>query len=211
MGKFDIKSLHSIEAALRRTQNISRLAILIAFLFCIAVVFLSYNIVESSRNKVYVLNSKGAAMEFAIRNDVKDNRYAEVKHNMKMLHEAFYTLTPDKEQIKNNQSIALNLGDGSLIKLRDIYLEQGYFSDIQKQKIFSSVRIDSIHANTRTYPYEAVFYGKNILTRPSSELVKSLVTRCKMRDVSRSVKNPHGLLIEKFEVLENKVIDEYKR
>lgn len=211
MSKFDLKSLNSIESSLRRTQGLAKIVIVLAVIAIIAVVWLSYNVVNQSRNKVYVLNNKGLAMEFALRNDPKEYRYAEVKHNMKMMHEAFYTLTPDIEQMKYNQGIALALGDGSLVKLRDVYLENGYFQDIRKQKIFSSVRIDSIHVNALKYPYEAVFYGKNILTRPSSELVKSLITRCKMRDVARSVSNPHGLLIEKFEVLQNKVIDEYKR
>lgn len=211
MGKFDINSLNSIEGAYKKARSLAIIFIVVSLILCVAVTFLAYQFAESQREKIYVINAKGNAVEFALRSDPTANRAAEVKHQMKMFHEAFYTLTPDIDQIKYNQSIALNLGDHSLSKLKDIYLEQGYFNDIVRQKIFSHVKIDSIVVSTDIYPYQAIFYGKNILTRPTSELVKSLITKCRMSDVARSNQNPHGLLIENFEVFQNKTIDEYKR
>ena len=60
----------------------------------------------------------------------------------------------------------------------------------------------------------AIGYYRNLQEkgyRSSSVTERSLVTTCRLRNVTRSDNNPQGFLIESFTIIENRDIGQYER
>ena len=55
-----------------------------------------------------------------------------------------------------------------------------------------------------TYPYEVVTYAKLSIIREKSVTERSLVTRGRLLNSTRSDNNPHGFILEAFRVVENR-------
>lgn len=66
--------------------------------------------------------------------------------------------------------------------------------------------MDSIACNFDVYPYKAVTYARQMIIRQSNVTERSLVTRCDLINSVRSDNNPHGFIMEKFEIVENRDI-----
>lgn len=54
-------------------------------------------------------------------------------------------------------------------------------------------------------------YARQMIIRESNVTNRTLVTTCKLSNVSRSDDNPNGFMIEGFTILENKDINTIKR
>lgn len=63
----------------------------------------------------------------------------------------------------------------------------------------------------RSYPYRMKAYCRQHIIRSSSVTERSLVTTCRLRNVTRSDNNPQGFLIESFTIIENRDIGQYER
>jgi len=75
----------------------------------------------------------------------------------------------------------------------------------------STLTVDSIQGNFNSYPYEMKTYSRQHIIRSSSVTERSLVTTCRLRNVTRSDNNPQGFLIESFTIIENRDIGQYER
>lgn len=73
------------------------------------------------------------------------------------------------------------------------------------------VGIDSVKCDFHTYPYEVVTYAKLSIIREKSVTERSLVTRGRLLNSTRSDNNPHGFILEAFRVVENRDIRVYDR
>ena len=68
------------------------------------------------------------------------------------------------------------------------------------------IGIDSVKCDFNSYPYEAVTYASLSIIREKSVTERSLVTRGRLLNSTRSDNNPHGFILEAFRVVENRVI-----
>jgi hypothetical protein len=94
--------------------------------------------------------------------------------------------------------------DETVSKLYSNMKESGYIAGLVAGNISQSVEIDSIWVDTKKEPYAFRCLGKEKLLRSSSVTTRTMVTQGFLRKVQRSDENEHGLLIEKFEVVQNK-------
>jgi len=62
-----------------------------------------------------------------------------------------------------------------------------------------------------SYPYVVTTYARQSLVRSSNITERSLVTRCRLLNSVRSDNNPHGFIMESFEITENKDLNTIKR
>ena len=74
-----------------------------------------------------------------------------------------------------------------------------------------TIRIDSVSCNFDVYPYAVATYARQMIIRESSVTERSLVTRCRLLNAVRSDNNPHGFMMESFEITENKDLNTIKR
>ena len=120
-------------------------------------------------------------------------------------------MSPDKSAIESNVQRALYLSDESAIGYYRNLQEKGYFNRMIAGNISQTLTVDSIQGNFNSYPYEMKTYSRQHIIRSSSVTERSLVTTCRLRNVTRSDNNPQGFLIESFTIIENKDIGQYER
>ena len=71
--------------------------------------------------------------------------------------------------------------------------------------------VDSVVFQGNGYPYQVKTYARQYVVRESTISEYSFVSSCQLVDAARSDVNPHGLMIEKFRVLENNLKETRKR
>jgi conjugative transposon TraK protein len=169
---------------------------------CCVVGMKSLQSVAGAQQHIYIL-ANGKVLE-AYAATRKDNIPVEARDHIGMFHHYFFSLDPDEKVIDANMSRALDLADGSAKKQYDNLKESGYYRNMISGNISQEIEIDTVDLNTASYPYFFHCVAHEKLIRTSSVVTRSLVTEGWLRNVSRSDNNPHGFLIEKWAILENK-------
>jgi conjugative transposon TraK protein len=166
------------------------------------VCWLAYRVMARAEERIYILAS-GKALE-AVARDRKDNVEVEARDHIRVFHELFFSLDPDEKVINSHLGRALYLADGSAKRQYDDLKESGYYSGIISGNISQEISIDSVHLDMSSYPYYFRCYGTEKIIRPSSLVTRDLLTEGWLRNISRSDNNPHGFLIERWTILDNR-------
>jgi conjugative transposon TraK protein len=169
----------------------------------------SYDFADRAQNKVHILyNGKVLA---AIAADRKTNLPVELRDHIKTFHEDFFTLVPDDKQIQANITQALYLADGSAKTAYDNLKEAGYYNNLISGNISQQIQVDSIRLDMNQEPYSFTCYATEKLIRSSSTVTRKLITQGHIRDLKTETdNNPHGFLIQGWEILENTDVPQNK-
>ena len=199
----EFKSLKNIESSFRQIRFFAMVfVILCAIIVCYAL-WNSYSFAEAQRQKIYVLDG-GKSLLLALSQDLSQNRPVEARDHIKRFHELFFTLSPDKDAIESNIQRALFLVDKSAFAYYKDLTEKGYYNRIISGNINQTISVDSVVCNFDHYPYQVAAYARQMIIRESNVTERSLVTRCNLINSVRSDNNPHGFIMENFEVIENR-------
>lgn len=171
---------------------------------------LSADMVERSRQKIYVLDN-GKSLLVALREDISENRNAEARDHVKRFHELFFTMEPDKDYIEKNVREALHMADRSAMDQYRSYKEKNLYNQVIASDISMTIQTDSIRLDFSTYPYRFHFYGKHKIVRKSNITIRSLVSSGTLRNISRTDNNPHGFLMENWRITDNQDLETIKR
>ena len=169
------------------------------------VVWQSYKVTIQTRSTVYVLNSGKALEAFAV--DRKENIPVEARDHIRAFHQFFFSLDPDERQITATVTRALYLADASAKRLYDNLKESGYYAGIISGNISQEVVVDSISLDMHSYPWYFRCYATEKIIRPTSLVTRDLLTEGWLRNISRSENDPHGFLIERWSILDNRDIN----
>lgn len=201
----EFKSLKNIESSFKQIRLIVILVISSCSLIIVFCVWSSLRFAEAQRQKIYVLD-QGKSLILALSQELSQNRPVEAREHVRRFHELFFTLSPDKMAIESNMQRAMNLSDKSAFNYYKDLSEKGYFKRLISANINQYIQIDSVICNFDLYPYTAQTFAKQLILRESNVTERSLITTCKLLNSVRSDNNPHGFIIENFEVIENKDI-----
>jgi len=199
----EFKSLKNIETSFKQIRIIAIVFVVLCAGITGYSVWSSYAFAEEQRRKIYVLD-EGKSLMLALSQDLSQNRPVEAREHVKRFHELFFTLSPDKSAIESNINRALFLVDKSAFKYYQDMQEKGYYNRIVSGNINQIIQIDSVACNLDTYPYKTTVYAKQMIIRASNVTERSLVTRSDLRNSVRSDNNPHGFIMERFEIIENR-------
>ena len=199
------RQLRNIETAFKHVRLFSFVLIAAVMVICCFTVYESYRMVTASQSRIYLL-AEGKALE-AFSAERKDNIPVEARDHIKTFHHYFFTLDPDEKVIDAHIRKALYLADGTAKKQYDDLREGGFYSGIISGNISQEVSADSVLVETARYPYYFRYYGQQRIIRLTAIVVRSLVTEGYLRSVSRSDNNPHGFLLEKWRIVENRDIE----
>lgn len=196
------KSLENIESGFRHLRSFS-IVFLVACAFISGyAVWKSYDFAEVQRQKIYVLD-EGKSLMLALSQDLSQNRPVEAREHVRRFHELFFTLAPDKAAIEDNIRRALFLSDKTAFgHYRDL-VEKGYYNRIISGNISQRIVVDSIVCNFETYPYDVSTYAQQFIIREKSVTRRKLITHSRLRNSVRSDNNPHGFILEGFNVIDN--------
>lgn len=198
------KQLKNIDTAFRHIRTFSMLFLIVCLGLCVFVVYQSFQIVSTSQTRVYIL-ANGKAID-AIASNRKDNFVVEAKDHVANFHHFFFTLSPDDKAIQENIRKALYLADETAKKQYDNLRESGYYASIISGNINQEIKIEKIDIDDNQRPIYFKCEAKQIITRSTSVVTRSLVTDGYLREVQRSENNSHGFLVEKWNTIENKDI-----
>lgn len=199
------KKTKNIDTAFRHIRLFSVAFIAGCIIISVFVAYKSYQLASETKQKIYIL-ANGKALE-AYSADRKDNIPVEARDHIKMFHHYFFSLDPDDKVIQSNITKALYFADGSAKQQYDNLKENGYYSNLIAGNISQEMQMDSIQINTEVYPFYFRYKGQQKIIRPTTIVIRSLITEGYLRNVSRSDNNSHGFLIEKWRTLENKDIN----
>lgn len=193
----------NIDTAFKHIKMFSIFLILANVLIVCFCIYKSYQLVNEAQNRVHILyNGKVLA---AIASDRKTNLPVELKDHIKTFHQHFFNLDPDDQVIQANINKALYLADESAKKQYDNLQESGYYNNLISANISQEIEVDSIQLDINEYPYLFTCYATEKLVRASSMVIRKLVTQSEVRDIkTQTDNNPHGFLIQKWEVIENR-------
>lgn len=191
-----------IDKAFRAVRGLCALIVVCCFSLCSFLLHKSYQQSVMLQGRMYVLAGDKVIEAFA--SERRENIAVEARDHVRTFHSWFFTLDPDEKVVQNNLSRALYLADGSAKRQYDNLTETGYYTGIIAGNISQAVTIDSVLVDTRSPPFAFRCYGYLTITRPTSIVMRSLITQGFLRMVSRSDHNPHGFLIEKWETIDNR-------
>lgn len=191
----------NIESAFQHVRLFTAIIVAGSLLLDAFIVWLSFRATARSEDRIYVLAS-GKALE-ATAASRRENIPVEARDHIRTFHQYFFTLDPDEKVIATNLSQALYLADASALRLYNNLKENGYYSGIISGNISQEISVDSIMLDTRTYPFFFRFYGTEKIVRPTSQVTRNLLTEGWLRYTSRSDNNPHGFLIERWDIKDN--------
>ena len=192
----------AIETAFRYIRLFTIVVVIGSLAFSSFVCLLSIRSIERGHEKVYIL-AAGKALE-AVASDRKENIPVEARDHIRSFHQYFFTLDPDEKVIETNITRALYLADASAKRLYDNLKENAWYSGIISGNISQQIAVDSIVLDMNSYPFHFRCYATEKIIRPSSQTTRTLETEGWLRSISRSDNNPHGFLIERWTILDNR-------
>lgn len=198
------KKMQNIESAFQYVRLVSIIVILGSLFTSAFIGYKSFRLANATQERIYVLIN-GKALE-AYATDRKDNIPVEGKDHIKTFHQFFFSLSPDDKAIQANLTKALYLADVTAKQQYDNLKESNYYSNIISGNVNQTIAIDSVQLDVDQYPFYFRCFAKQELTRPSSIVLRILITEGYLRNVGRSENNAHGFLIERWKILDNRDI-----
>lgn len=199
-----------IEKSFKGLNRLTFLCVGLSFIFSLTVGLAALNYAERQREKIYVLD-QGKSLLLALQTDAVMSKEIEVRDHVTRFHELMFTLSPQKQTIQENLDRAFNLADRSAYEYSQDLAEKGYYSRLVSANISQQMIVDSVVFQGNGYPYQVKTYARQYVIRESTMSEYAFVSSCQVLNASRSDVNPHGLIIEKFVVLENNLIETRKR
>ena len=206
----EFKSLKNIETSFKQIRLFAIVFVCLCAVIVCYSLWSSYRFAEAQRQKIYILDG-GKSLMLALSQDLSQNRPVEAREHVKHFHELFFTLSPDKNAIESNIKRALFLVDRSAFAYYKDLAEKGYYNRVVSGNINQVIRVDSVVCNFDSYPYKVATYARQMIIRESNITERSLVSRCDLINSVRSDNNPHGFIMEKFEITENRDIKTTER
>ncbi len=195
------QQFRNIDTAFKHIKLFSIVLIIVCAAISGFSIWESHRLVSQTQKKIYIL-ANGKAIE-AFSSERKENIPVEARDHIKMFHHWFFTLSPDEKVIREHVAQALNLADESAKKVYDNLKEQGFYNNLISANISQEIGVDSIQLDISQIPYYFRCYATQKLIRSSSTVTRRLVTEGYLRNVVRSDNNPHGFLIQRWEIREN--------
>ena len=192
----------NIDSAFKQIRLFSIMVIICCVVICCYVIYNSYKATVAAESRIYIL-ADGKALE-AFAGDRKENIPVEARDHVRMFHHYFFSLDPDDEVIRSNISKALYLADESAKREYETLQENNYYTGIISGNVSQQITVDSVLLNMNRYPFYFKCFATETITRLTTTTTRNLITEGYLRNVSRSDNNPHGFLIERWNIIENK-------
>ena len=205
-----LKQYQNLDSAFRHIRLFSLFFLLASTAVSIYAIYKSDQAQRISHNKVYLI-ANGKLLS-AVATDRADDIPVEIRDHVKMFHFYFFSLEPDDKVIKAHLTRALYLADASAKTEYDDLYETGYYSNLISGNVSQQVEEpDSIQVDMNQVPYYFRYSGKIKIIRATTTTIRALVAEGYIRSTTMSDNNPHGMLIERWKILDNHDLSTQKR
>ena len=157
------------------------------------------------RNFIYVIDGKGQAFAASIIDNELSYRKPELNDFLIKFHNLFYNI--DQNNYSSNTERALNLIGESGKNLFITLDKQGWYSSLKLNNLRQQITIDCLWINDQSYPYKSYLKGLTTVVRIGDDqkyqLKKKIEIECSLINVSRTMSNPHGLMIDYYNIVKH--------
>lgn len=198
--------LKNIDTAFQQMKRFCYLFLMVNVLITGFAVYKSYDFADRAQNRVRILYN-GKVLQ-TVQSDRRHVLPVELRDHIKTFHEDFFNLVPDDKQIQATITKALYLADGSAKRQYDDLKEKSFYANLVAGNISQQVTVDSIALDLNEVPYAFTCYATEKLIRSTNTAMRKLVTQGRVRLLNTETdNNPHGFLIQDWEILSNNDID----
>lgn len=194
------RKMKNIDTAFRQVRFFTLLIVVGCLLLSVFIIYRTTKVLTVNSGKVYVLVN-GKLVEAIAE---KRNLPVELRAHIRTFHTLFFTLSPDEKAIQQQVTKALYLADGSARRIYQNMKEAGFYNNLISGNISQTIEIENIDVDMAKAPYKFRCVAKQYITRPTSILVRGIVTEGFIRTgLVQSDNNTYGFLIERWEIVEN--------
>ena len=169
--------------------------IVVSFLLQGIIVYYMYTrAVEKAIDRVYI------ARDFSLER-IEDKR-AMASGHVQNFYKLFFEI--DAGNYKKNLNDALELVGESGKELAQVYANNKYYERIVSNNLWIGVNIDSIKILNNDPPFVAMVYAKRVIRSAYGTKYTQLNAEMEVHQVSNTVKNPFGMMIENFRITDDR-------
>lgn len=205
-----IEYFETIESSFKKTKLLTISTLVCAAVVAIGSLIFAFSYVGSNMNRIYVMDNQGAT-SVAQAVDASLTRGIECRDHVIRFHELLFNLSPTTETIENNVERAMTLADKSAYDYYRDMSERDYYRRLVSANIVQQIVVDSVKVDLSSYPHNTHTYAKLYLVRESNITSYAFESTGRLVEVGRSDANPHGLMLERFNVIKNDKIETRRR
>ncbi|HMR81790.1 MAG TPA: conjugative transposon protein TraK [Niabella sp.] len=192
--------MKNIDTAFKQVRLFAFLVIAGCLILSVFIIWRTTKVLTVNSGKVYVLVN-GKLVEAIAE---KRNLPVELRAHIRTFHTLFFTLSPDEKAIQQQVTKAFYLADGSARRIYKNMKEAGFYNNLISGNISQTIEIETIDVDMAKAPYKFRCVARQYITRPTSILVRGIVTEGFIRTgLVQSDNNTYGFLIERWEIVEN--------
>lgn len=188
-----------------------RIVMLIAIGMSLASVLYIYidsrNFIAQQSNKKVVIDKENHAWLATEKIFTRDDRKIQYEEHIKDFYRLFFGF--DAGTVQQNLNRALLLMEGTAGK--NLYIKLYVEGELRREVIENNwrleVEIEKVECNVNVSPAIGVIYARQILIRPSGNVVRHMNANFKITDARVSYDNPRGALITALDIFDNSRID----
>lgn len=194
------QKMKNIDTAFKQVRLFAFLVIAGCLILSVFIIWRTTKVLTVNSGKVYVLVN-GKLVEAIAE---KRNLPVELRAHIRTFHTLFFTLSPDEKAIQQQVTKAFYLADGSARRIYQNMKEAGFYNNLISGNISQTIEIETIDVDMAKAPYKFRCVARQYITRPTSILVRGIVTEGFIRTgLVQSDNNTYGFLIERWEIVEN--------
>lgn len=209
-SKEHILSAMSVERSFRLMRNITVLSVVFSSLTVLLTSLYCMFKTEEKYDRIFVLD-EGHALWLSRRESALESRPTEAKAHLRLFHEMFFTLSPDRESWDESLLRALEMGSKSVQTLYEDLRESHFYERLRDTRAQQRITVDSIILREGSHPIEARCFCRQSILRESVEELRLLYTECTLTECPRTYSNPHGFLVENFRITRNSFLSRKRR
>jgi hypothetical protein len=199
----EIKIISDIENEFKKSNRIALYSLIVVGIVVCVSIFFYTNLVKN------VVKNKMVFVATPLGNEYLSDRNSQIIAHLENFHKLFFQI--DEFNFKRSIEKSYYLIDRDLgKKLKDNYAANDWYKNIQSLNLSIGIETDSIIINgidNTNNKYYLTFYGKQLIRSKSEIVVRNLITKSEIKNVSNDINNPFGCQIEEFQIVNNSDIE----
>ena len=201
-----MKSLFDYKSAFKTSMIFFALVCCCCVVAVILMAVYMHRELEKQYAMIYVMDKSGA-ISTADRNELDvSGRLFEYEDHVKTFYRKWYVF--DESSFEPNIESALYLIGDVGKTMYQKYMEDHVLRTLKQMNMSVTVEIRDVQIDMNTMPRTGYITGIQTIKRTKGSVSRNMNCTFELWDVSRSRNNPHGVKIEKWDVINNSVIEE---
>lgn len=201
----NLKKILRVPGTLRLFMIITIIAIVGALTTSVIMVNQSISKYKKASKDIWVMDKSGGITSAKRINQNIRTRKFEYEDHVKQFYRLAYAF--DEGNYKRNMEKLMWLSGDCGKELVNQNIQSNVYEELVQKNLKTYVEIEKINVNLETNPVSGEIYGIQHSEREGLKKARELDVKFELKDVYRSSKNPHGVKIITWEVVNQKIIN----